>query len=38
MGECESCGAAGETRLDDGSVWCLSCDLAACEFEAEESR
>ncbi len=26
---CESCGADAEVLLDDGSMWCISCDLRA---------
>lgn len=28
---CESCGAPAEVVLDDGSTWCLSCDIGARE-------
>lgn len=28
-GSCESCGADADLRLKDGSLWCISCDLAA---------
>ena len=29
MSRCESCGAVAEVLLDDGSMWCISCDLNA---------
>jgi len=37
LGRCESCGRRGDCRLDDGSWWCASCDLAARAFEADET-
>jgi len=26
---CESCGAAAEVLLEDGSLWCVGCDASA---------
>jgi len=35
---CESCGADAEVLLVDGSMWCVSCDLAARDLGYDNSE